>query len=172
MARSTGRGPGNSPQASEAGRNALAIPPGGAIMSADVLLQRLDKVRVTGHDQWLACCPAHQDRSPSLSIKQVDDRVLIHCFAGCEAGDVLAAVGLTLGDLFDKPLDNHRAPLSRFQRRRHAQAAEALKALLHECRVVWCLAEQMHSGFSLDPAERERLELAMTRVKNAEAVAS
>ena len=139
---------------------------------ADRILQRLVSVRQTGPDQWVARCPAHEDKSPSLSIKQADDRVLLHCFAGCETGDVLAAVGLDLKDLFDRPLEHHRKPLSAFQRKRHGQAAEALKALLHESRVVWCLAEQMHAGFNLDPADRERLKLAMTRVKNAEAVAA
>ncbi len=48
-------------------------------------------------------CPAHEDSSPSLSVKALDDgRVLIHCFAGCSAPDVLAAIGLTLSDLYPK----------------------------------------------------------------------
>jgi len=31
----------------------------------------------------MALCPAHDDRNPSLSIQLADDRILIHCFAGC-----------------------------------------------------------------------------------------
>ena len=40
--------------------------------------------RRTGPEKWQAHCPAHQDRSPSLSIRAGNDgRVLLHCFAGC-----------------------------------------------------------------------------------------
>ena len=43
--------------------------------------------------QWLAQCPAHADRTPSLSIADRDNgRVLLHCFAGCDARDVIAAL--------------------------------------------------------------------------------
>jgi hypothetical protein len=74
------------------------------------LLDRLDGAKPTGEGRWIAKCPAHADRSPSLSIRDVDDRVLLHCFAGCEVGDVLAALGLGLSDLFDKPLGHHLPP--------------------------------------------------------------
>ena len=42
---------------------------------------------------WMACCPAHEDRSPSLSIHDSDDgKVLVHCFAGCDQETVIAAL--------------------------------------------------------------------------------
>ena len=67
---------------------------------AQRLLNRLEKVRSTGEGSYIACCPAHDDRTPSLSIKECDDgRLLVHCFAGCPTSDVLMAVGLSLGDL-------------------------------------------------------------------------
>ncbi len=150
----------------------------GARMSTAIenLLPRLERVRQTSADSWIASCPGplhqHGDRNPSLSIRQADDRLLLCCHTGCGNDEIMAALGMTLADLFDRPLDHHRKPLSAFQRKRHGQAREALKALLHECRIVWCLAEQMRAGYALDGADRERLKLAMTRVKNAEAVAS
>ena len=50
---------------------------------------------------WQAQCPAHEDRTPSLSISAGDDgRTLVHCHAGCPVEDIIAAVGLTLRDLF------------------------------------------------------------------------
>lgn len=52
----------------------------------------------------MARCPAHPDRDPSLSITRKPDRVLVNCQAGCELDDVLAALSLTKGDLFDQPL--------------------------------------------------------------------
>ena len=75
------------------------------------LLDRLEKVRQTGEGQYVACCPVHGDRNPSMGIKEVigDDgyrKVLIHCFA-CHASaqEVTEALGLPMSVLFEKPLD-------------------------------------------------------------------
>ncbi|HEX8215048.1 MAG TPA: toprim domain-containing protein [Allosphingosinicella sp.] len=38
-------------------------------------------------------CPAHDDRTPSLSVRLGRSRLLLHCFAGCEAGEILRALG-------------------------------------------------------------------------------
>ncbi|UEO01097.1 toprim domain-containing protein [Acidiferrobacter thiooxydans] len=72
------------------------------------LLARLDKVRQSG-SEWQALCPAHDDRNPSLSIKEGDDGVLlVKCHIGCSARDIVGAVGLTLGDLFPDHLRKGR----------------------------------------------------------------
>ena len=55
----------------------------------DNLLSRLDKVRQSGPDSWMACCPAHEDKSASLSIRHADEKTLIHCFAGCSVHEVV-----------------------------------------------------------------------------------
>jgi len=90
-------------------------------MSNADLLMRLDKVRHTGKDSFIACCPAHKDRSPSLAIKfGQGGRTLLHCFAGCEVGDILDSVGLTMDDLFDEPL-RHNKPLTSEQEQRRAK---------------------------------------------------
>jgi hypothetical protein len=50
---------------------------------------------------WQAKCPAHEDHQPSLSIHEgADGRVLLKCFAGCATVNIVAAVGLTMRDLF------------------------------------------------------------------------
>jgi hypothetical protein len=50
---------------------------------------------------WTARCPAHDDRDPSLSISIGDDsKVLMKCFAGCSVEAIVAALGLSMGDLF------------------------------------------------------------------------
>ena len=68
----------------------------------DILLSRLENPKGNGH-RWMAKCPAHEDKSPSLRITAMEDgRVLVHCFAGCSAADVMTSVGLTLSDLFPK----------------------------------------------------------------------
>jgi putative DNA primase/helicase len=65
----------------------------------EVLLGRLEGVRPAGPNSWVARCPAHDDRNPSLSVSVKEGRVLIHCFAGCSPDAVLGAVGLTWKDL-------------------------------------------------------------------------
>ena len=65
----------------------------------EVLLGRLEGVRPQGPSSWVARCPAHEDRDPSLSVSVKDGRVLLHCFAGCAPDEVLGAVGLTWKDL-------------------------------------------------------------------------
>lgn len=70
-------------------------------MGVDSLLSKLDKVKPRGRNNWQACCPAHADKGPSLSVRELDDgRVLVHCFAGCSIHEILQAVGMEMGDLF------------------------------------------------------------------------
>ena len=61
---------------------------------------RLANVKTIKCGQHLACCPAHDDQHPSLLVTEADDRVLIHCRAGCPTSDVLAAMGLDYSSLF------------------------------------------------------------------------
>jgi hypothetical protein len=42
--------------------------------------------------QWMAPCPAHEDKSPSLRIAERNGRVLLHCFSGCDQRDVIDAL--------------------------------------------------------------------------------
>lgn len=41
---------------------------------------------------WVAHCPAHKDKTPSLSIRESDGRILVHCFGGCTQPDVVMAL--------------------------------------------------------------------------------
>lgn len=82
----------------------------------DLVLGRLERHKPAGNGQWKACCPAHDDRNPSLSISEGENgAVLLHCFAGCEAAAVVQAMGLTMGDLYP-PKDAASGGRSRAQR--------------------------------------------------------
>ena len=63
----------------------------------------LDKLRFTGTrdgTQHKCTCPAHEDGTESLSVKECDDgKVLIHCFAGCDTQSILSVIGMTFADL-------------------------------------------------------------------------
>jgi hypothetical protein len=71
--------------------------------AATRLLERLEGVKPTGSNKWQARCPAHDDKTPSLGLTQVEGQLLIHCFAGCQSRDVLASLNLTESALFDNP---------------------------------------------------------------------
>ena len=59
-------------------------------MAARAFIERLDCARQTGSGRWIARCPAHEDRSPSLSVRELEDgRTLIHCFGGCDVQAVV-----------------------------------------------------------------------------------
>lgn len=141
-------------------------------MSAATLLSRLDGVRKTGNG-WHARCPAHEDRSPSLSVAEGDGgRVLVHCFAGCPVGDVLAAVGLSLTDLFAERIED-RSPMARAQRRDAARAgdlAAAVAVLGAEAAVVEAAAHAIADGALLDTDDLRRLALAAQRIHDARGV--
>lgn len=80
-------------------------------MTAEKLLSKVEKYKELGDGRWVAVCPAHADRSPSLHItEKADGVVLIHCKAGCGATEVLDAVNLEYGDLFP---ENHYSQESR-----------------------------------------------------------
>lgn len=62
------------------------------------------KAHPAGPGRWMAKCPSHADKSPSLSIATGNDgRTLLRCFAGCTVEAITAALGLRLGDLFSEP---------------------------------------------------------------------
>jgi len=69
-------------------------------MDLHEIATRLSHVKWRG-DTFMARCPAHKDRTPSLSGKSGDGgRTLLKCHAGCRVEDIVARVGLTVRDLF------------------------------------------------------------------------
>ncbi len=134
-------------------------------MATQDLLDRLHKVRSSGAGNWVACCPAHEDRSPSLTIKETDDgRVLVHCFAGCSVEQVLTAVGLDFDALFpDKALTltslkPHRVRFS---------AHDVLASVSTELSICSIVINDILRGDSLSAEDLKRFKLAAARVDEA-----
>lgn len=129
-------------------------------MDVNDLVARLEKAKPTGPDKWIACCPAHRDRTPSLTVRALDDgRILIHCFSGCGAADVMAAIGLETADLFPKALADHLPAV-----RQPFTAADALRALRFEAAVVAFASADMMDG---KPVDQQRVWLASERIADA-----
>jgi len=110
----------------------------------DLLLSRLD--RVSGKEgRWIAKCPAHDDRSPSLSIGVGDDgRVLIHCFAGCSPVSIVNAVGLELSQLYHQDPRYYEA--RRHERRVRPDYRGLLFFLLRKMYVLSIAAKKLEEG--------------------------
>lgn len=69
-------------------------------MNIAPILDRLEKVKEVKPGEFIACCPAHEDRSPSMAIADKGDRILIHCFGGCTFDEIRAALDLQPQDFF------------------------------------------------------------------------
>jgi hypothetical protein len=132
--------------------------------SPSSLLERLAGVKQTGAGRWMAKCPAHEDGSPSLSIRETGDgRMLLHCFGGCETCDVLTTLGLEMSNLFDRPLSRQMLPPVRGG----FTARELLELLHHEITVAAMLATHMETR-PLTGQEAARLRQASARIGKAQ----
>lgn len=126
------------------------------------ILSRLAKVKRTGTGSYLACCPAHDDKSPSMTLREAEDgRILIHCFSGCEPLDILGAIGLELTDLFPE----RQADALRI--RKPWNANDILKALSYEITIIGVCASDLMKGKKLSKEDYNRMLTAITRVQAA-----
>ncbi len=129
-------------------------------MTAITLLDRLDGVKRCGPGRWVARCPAHEDRRPSLSVRELDDgRVLAHCFGGCDVQSVLGAVGLSFEALFPPREIEHGRPV-----KRPWNAAQLLHLLDHESLVVFAACADKAKRGALSEADLQRMSLARDRL--------
>lgn len=133
---------------------------------AEKILLLLDSVRETGSRKWQAVCPAHDDKSPSLSIKEINDgTLLLKCWAGCNAAEIVGAVGLELSDLFPKQENFDHTHAQKGQTRPWS-ALDVLRALIHEITVVAVCAGRLDNA-GLSPEDVARLSLATQRLWSA-----
>jgi len=132
---------------------------------ADPLLNQLEDVRTAGPGRWYARCPAHDDRAPSLSIRDAGDRVLIHCFAECDPEAVLEAVGLRWRDLYPEPWTcAHQRPHE--AARRYAQRTLAASdPLEHERKILVIAVANIEAGKPLSVEDRARIAVASDRLE-------
>ena len=132
----------------------------------EMLLGRLQKVKGR-NGSWTACCPAHEDKGPSLAIREADDgRVLLHCFAGCPTINVLGAVGMDMSDLFPPDEKRKNYPVEGKPKMKPAfYASDLIRILSFEALVVNICAYDMSIGKTLRDEDRERLKVAQQRIE-------
>ena len=133
-------------------------------MSADTLLARLEDVKKTGRGKWLACCPAHADRTPSLSVREMDDcRILVHDFGGCSVEEVLSAIGLTFDDLY--PPRRPTAVGYRSERRPWIPS-DVFEIARHEIMIVSLIGCDLHKNKTIAEEDYRRLFVAVERLND------
>jgi hypothetical protein len=123
------------------------------------VLVRLERVVDRGYGQFFARCPAHDDTSPSLSIKVLDDgRVLLHCFAGCAIDGVLSAMRLKLSDLYPNVPTPARPASIRWNYH------DLLLLARREIQVAVIAAAHLSDGQPINQTDRDRLLAAHARL--------
>lgn len=130
-------------------------------MSAEAILSRLEKVKGR-NGSWTACCPAHDDKSPSLAIREEGGKVLLHCFGGCEVSAIVGALGMDMTDLFPPSEPTYKPqPKVKFF------ASDLLKVIALEAAIVSIAAYDMAKGKTPPKVDLDRLHLAYERINAA-----
>ena len=119
------------------------------------LLQRLDKVTSIGNGRYKACCPAHDDKTTSMALTEAEEgKVLIHFFAGCIPAEIIAAVGLSIGELFPEGENNNWNDY--IKKYNPAKDRHTLKTF----------QTMRDSGMEITELDINQAEIAVKRIKN------
>lgn len=127
-----------------------------------LIISQLSKVKPNGRGQYIACCPSHNDKHPSLAIRHTDDgKILLKCFSGCSAHEIVNSIGLSLTDLFPTQ-SNYSAPI-----KNPFPASSVLRCIQSEALIVVTAACNMANGVVLLKEDLERLMIAAERIGGA-----
>ena len=126
-------------------------------MQIEEILSKLDKVKKYNQraSSWVACCPSHDDKTPSLAVKMLEDgRVLLHCFGGCEVQAIVDALGLRMADLMgDAPTEYHHQA----KRVNRIPLTDMLRAMQFDSMRVGLYAARMAQGEALTDEDKNAL---------------
>lgn len=130
--------------------------------AADRVLDRLHNVRQVRPNDYYSGCPLCQSRrGRPIHVSVLDhSRVLVHPFCGCQVADVLAAVGLSLADLYEKCLGD-------FAPSRTGISRDSLRALDHEITVAALILADALAERLVTKEQWDRLAIAATRIGQA-----
>lgn len=123
--------------------------------------------RVKGHNgRWTACCPAHNDKSPSLAIRQADDgRILLHCFGGCSVQSIVSSLGMEMTDLFPPDEKRKQYPVEgKKPLRPKFFSSDVLRVIHQEALIVSIVAADIVAGKKVSEADSKRVQLAFERI--------
>ncbi|WP_406828703.1 hypothetical protein [Microbulbifer sp. ARAS458-1] len=119
------------------------------------------KFRAIGKDRYRGTCSVC-DRNTLQVTEAEDGKLLLKCWAGCDNHSILAALGLSWGDLFP---DNGLRPDPTYRQRRQAQARA--NAVHFEFQILRFAAADLKRGRRISPTDAARVELACQRIEQA-----
>lgn len=132
-------------------------------MNIESFIVFFDKVHRSGKEKEYIClCPAHNDKQASLSLKELSDgRILIHCFAGCSALNVLDAVGLEFSDIIPDKIGEFKPQTKSFN------PYVVMGQVKKETLLVALAALELSKGNKLSQEDLDRLLLASDKLREA-----
>ena len=124
-------------------------------------MNHFDGVRETGNVQYSCRCPAHEDKSASLGIKEGDEnRILLNCFAGCDVKSILESVGLDWKDILP---DNKL-----YQAEKHSfNPFAVLNMIRDEVLIIGLASADIRNNKPLNDKDHDRLLKAVSNVRDA-----
>jgi len=130
----------------------------------DNLLSRLKKVKKTGNDSFIACCPAHDDKSPSMTIREVENgKLLIHCFAECSIENIIGSIGLDFDDIMPDKVDDE----IRRSRKIPFSPSDVLACVKADAKYLYLVFCDIDKGNALTPDNLEYAKRAAARIYSA-----
>ena len=130
----------------------------------DTLLPLLQSAKPSGKNRWMARCPAHEDKYPSLSVRRFDDDAIsVKCFSGCTTAEILSAVGLNPSDLFPQNELPRDYPFQR-PRTKSIPYLEILTNLREDLLALSVGFGKLKQGHLLTLEDLERLDTAALRI--------
>jgi len=125
------------------------------------ILSHFNKVsRTSKNNQYQCLCPAHNDRTASLSIKFNDDgRVLMNCFAGCDIENIIGSVGLSFNDIIPNRIDDLK-PVGKI-----FNPYAVLKSLRDEIMIVLMMAISIRKKEQISNEDYDRFIIAYQRIR-------
>jgi hypothetical protein len=127
------------------------------------LLSRMKKVKTRGRDKWMACCPAHEDKNPSLAITLDKGKILMKCWSGCDVESILGAIGLEFKDIMpEQPLYQRSSG-----KKPTMYATDALRILKVESMIITMCALDIKHKRPIADDDMDRVMLAMERINLA-----
>lgn len=137
------------------------------------LLPRLDAVKSVKPGQWVAKCPAHDDKHPSLCITEKSDgTLLLKDWAGCSVAEILHTVGLELHHLFPDS-SVYSPPLTKWGIRKAWDLCgwrAATNVLYRESLIVYVAGNTIFENKQLSDNDRGRLLIAIHRISDVKEV--
>lgn len=117
-------------------------------------LQKVERLSPGNHQaRYRACCPAHDDKNPSLSITLANsDAILIKCWSGCSTEEVVGALGMEMTDLFPDTNKYHASPV-----KRPFSADQAAKVIASDAMTVAVAAAKLRKQEPLNQSDIDEM---------------